>query len=214
MLVLDLKKQYKHLYQPPAGKVQLVDVPDLQFLMVDGAIEPGQAPGTSPGFEQVMGALYGAAYTLKFTFKKRSQEPVDYPVMALEGLWRIESGEFDINVKDNWGYTLMILVPDVVRPDDFAAAIAQLETKKPNPANARLRLERFREGLCVQALHLGPYATEPETLDKMRAFAQESGYRLRHGHHEIYMGDPRRGDPSKLKTVLRYPIEPEGSTGQ
>ena len=68
MLVLDLKKQYKHLYQPPAGKVQLVDVPDLQFLMVDGAIEPGQAPGTSPGFEQVMGALYGAAYTLKFTF--------------------------------------------------------------------------------------------------------------------------------------------------
>ena len=215
MLVLDLKKQYKHLYQPPAGKVQVVDVPELQFVMIDGAIEPGQEPGTSPGFTQVIGALYGAAYTLKFALKKRSQDPIDYPVMALEGLWRIESGEFDINVKDNWGYTLMILVPDGVMPEDFAAAVAQLDKKKPNPANARLRLERFREGPCVQALHVGPYATEPDTLEKMRTFAQANGYRLRHGHHEIYMGDPRQADPSKLKTVLRYPVEPaEGPASQ
>src|SRR5512136_2071261 len=99
MLTLDLKKQYKDLYLPPPGKVLLVDVPELQFLMIDGAIEPGQEPGTSPGFEQTMAALYGAAYTLKFMLKKRAQDPVDYPVMALEGLWRLESGDFDINVK-------------------------------------------------------------------------------------------------------------------
>jgi hypothetical protein len=213
MLALDLKKQYKHLYQPPAGKVLVVDVPGLQFLMIDGAIEPGKEPGTSPAFEQAIGALYGVAYTLKFMLKKRSEDPVDYPVMALEGLWRIEAGDFDINVKDNWGYTMMILIPDVVRPDDFLAAVAQLDKKKPNPSNARVRLEQFHEGLCVQALHLGPYATEPATLERMRLFSQANGYRLRQGHHEIYMGDPRRAEPDKLETVLRYPIAPEGKSG-
>jgi hypothetical protein len=175
--------------------------------MIDGAIEPNQAPGTSPGFEQAMGALYGAAYTLKFMLKKRAEDAVDYPVMALEGLWRIESGEFNYDVKDNWIYTLLILTPDTVTSGDFRAAMDQLNEKKPNPANANLRLERFREGLCVQALHLGPYANEPETLDRMREFAEREGFVLRHGHHEIYMGDPRRAEPEKLKTVLRYPVE-------
>ncbi len=207
MQTIDLKKLYKPLYLPPAGKVMLVDVPELQFLMIDGAIEQGEGPGTSPGFEQAMGALYGAAYTLKFMLKKRETDPVDYPVMALEGLWRIASGEFDPLVKDNWTYTLMILTADVVTQDDFRRAVAQLDAKKPNPANRALRLERFREGLCVQALHLGPYATEPATLERMRQLAEAEGYTLRHGHHEIYMGDPRRADPEKLKTVLRYPIE-------
>lgn len=207
MRTLDLKKQYKSLYLPPAGKVMLVDVPELQFLMIDGAIEPGQEPGTSPEFEQVMGALYGAAYTLKFMLKKRAQDPADYPVMALEGLWGIKEGEFSSDVKDNWVYTLMILTPEDVTPDDFGEAVRQLDKKKPNPANQKLRLERFREGLCVQALHLGPYATEPETLDRMRQFAEGEGYAVRHGHHEIYMGDPRRAEPEKLKTVLRYPVQ-------
>ncbi|MGE5602294.1 MAG: GyrI-like domain-containing protein [Nitrososphaerales archaeon] len=207
MQALDLKKQYKALYSPPAGKVMLVDVPELQFLMVHGAIEPGQAPGTSPGFDQAVSALYAAAYTLKFMLKKRAEDPVEYPVMALEGLWRIESGEFDIEIKDNWLYTLMILTPDVVTHDHFREAIDQLNKKKPNPLNANVRLERFREGLCVQALHVGPYATEPETLERMRHYAESQGYALRHGHHEIYMGDPRRAEPDKLKTVLRYPVE-------
>jgi len=206
MLTLDLKKQYKHLYQPPPGKVQIVDVPEMQFLLIDGEIEPGQEPGTSPGFDQAIQALYGSAYTLKFMLKKRNQDPVDYPVMALEGLWGITTGEFDINVKDNWSYKLMILTPDIVAQADFLEAMAQLEKKKPNPANANVRLDRYREGLAVQALHLGPYTTEPETLEKMRLFAEENGYQLRHGHHEIYMGDPRRAEESKLKTVLRYPV--------
>jgi len=207
MRTLDLKKQYKNLYFPPPGKVLSVDVPELQFLMIDGAIEAGQEPGTSPGFEQTMAALYGAAYTLKFMLKKRAQEPVDYPVMALEGLWRLKSGDFDINVKDNWGYTLMILTPELVTRAEFAETLAQLEKKKPGPPYQRLRLECYREGLCVQALHVGPYAAEPETLERMREFAEAQGYVLRQGHHEIYMGDPRRADASKLKTVLRYPVQ-------
>ena len=97
MTTLDLRKQWKHLYAPSAKKVELVDVPEFKFVMIDGRIEPGEAPGTSPGFGEAMAALYGAAYTLKFMSKLRKEDPIDYPVMALEGLWWVEDGEFDIN---------------------------------------------------------------------------------------------------------------------
>ena len=212
METLDLKKVYKSLYKPSAKKPVLVDVPPLNFLMIDGAIEPGQGPGTSPLFEENMTALYGAAYTLKFMFKKRSVDPVDYPVMALEGLWWVEDGRFDIAVKDNWFYTLMIMVPELVKSEDFEAALAQLRKKKGDqPGFARLRLQTFTEGRCVQMLHIGPYATEPETVALMQSFMAENGLQDRVGplggkHHEIYMGDPRRAAPEKLKTVLRHPV--------
>ncbi len=215
MKKLDLKKDLKAYYQPRANKAVALTVPAFNFLMIDGAIEPGQAPGTSPLFHENMQALYGAAYTLKFTLKKRAVDPVDYPVMALEGLWDVRDGVFDINVKDNWDYTLMILVPDLITPDLLAEALAQLRAKKGDqPGYARLRVEPFEEGLCVQALHVGPYATEPETLGKMQAFMQEQGYEDLVGqggkHHEIYMGDPRRAAPEKLKTVLRHPVRKIG----
>jgi hypothetical protein len=210
MRSIDLKKELKHLYQPK--RIEAVEVPGLDFVMIDGAIEPEQGPGTSPLFQENMSALYGMAYTLKFLFKKRPLDPVDYPVMALEGLWWVEDGHFDLRVKDNWLYTIMILVPDVVTPAAFEQALAQMKKKKGDqPAFARLRLERFTEGLCVQAMHLGPYASEPETLDGMHAFMAGNGYRDRVGlggkHHEIYLGDPRQAAPEKLKTVLRHPVE-------
>ncbi len=212
MQTLDLKKIHKSLYAPSAKKIEAADVPELQFLMIDGAIEPGQAPGTSPLLEENMQALYGAAYTLKFTIKKRKDDPVDYPVMALEGLWWVEDGVFDITVKDNWHYTLMILVPDLVTPTLFADALAQMRKKKGDqPRFARLRLEHFCEGLSVHTLHIGPYADEPTTIEKMRQFMEANGYRdlvgLGGKHHEIYMGDPRKADPARLKTVLRHPVE-------
>lgn len=211
MRTLDLKRNLKAYYQPPAKKIEVIEVPRFNFLMIDGAIEPGMEPGNSPLFEENMTALYGAAYTLKFMLKQRKEEPLDYPVMALEGLWDVQDGVFDIRVKDNWIYTLMILVPDLVTAQDFAEALAQMRRKKgEQPGFARLRLESFKEGLCVQTMHLGPYATEPETLEKMQAFMQANGYRDRVGaggkHHEIYMGDPRRAAPEKLKTVLRHPV--------
>jgi hypothetical protein len=207
MIQLDLRKQWKHLYAPSAKKVELVDVPEFKFVMIDGRIEPGEGPGTSPGFEENMGALYSAAYTLKFMSKLRAADPIDYPVMALEGLWWVEDGKFDINVKDNWVYTVMIMQPDHITPEMFGEALVQAAKKKPNPALARLRFASFREGLCVQTMHLGPYATEPATLEKMLDWAAANGYRLTGRHHEIYLGDPRRTEPDKMKTVLRHGVE-------
>ena len=205
---LDLRKELKYLYSPSAKKVELVDVPKFKFLMIDGAIEPGQGPGTSPLFAENMQALYNAAYTLKFMVKQRKENPVDYPVMALEGLWWVEDGHFDINVKDNWFYTVMILQPDLVTPALFKEALAQMRKKKgEQPAFARLRLESFKEGCCVQVMHIGPYAEEPATVAKMDAFAAEQGYVKTGKHHEIYLGNPLRADPAKLKTILRHPVE-------
>jgi hypothetical protein len=208
---LDLKKDLKYLYQPSAKKIEIVTVPAMKFIMTDGAIEPGQAPGTSPLFVENMTALYGAAYTLKFAVKLCKENPLDYPVMALEGLWWVDDGIFDIQKPGNWKYTLMIMQPGQITTAMFKDALAQLRKKKGDqPGFSRLRLETFREGKCVQLMHLGPYAAEPATLEKMHAFMAESGLRdlvgLGGKHHEIYLGDPRKADPSKLKTVLRHPV--------
>jgi hypothetical protein len=207
METLDLKKIHKHLLSPSPKKVELLQVPRLNFLSIDGAIEAGQAPGTSPLFQENMLALYGAAYTLKFLLKQRPVDPLDYPVMALEGLWWVEDGRFDIRVKDNWVYSLMILQPDRITPQLLVEALAQLRKKKGDqPAFARLRLASFEEGLCMQIMHLGPYDAEPATVAKMEAFAAENGYARRGKHHEIYLGNPLRADPARLKTILRQPI--------
>ena len=207
MLKLDLKKDLKTLYAPSSKKVELVDVPEFNFIQIDGAIEPDATPGTSPGFQEAMQALYGAAYTLKFMLKLRSADPVDYPVMALEGLWWVEDGNFFIDQPGNWKYTVMILQPEVITPELFAEAIQQLCRKKPSPAIPRLRLARFHEGLCIQTMHIGPYATEPETVARMHAFAEQNDLNVQVGkHHEIYLGNPLRADPAKLKTVLRLPV--------
>ena len=115
MKTLDLKKQFKYLYQPSAKKIEAVQVPNLQFAMIDGAIEKGSEPGKSPTFAEATQALYSLSYTLKFMLKKRKTNAVDYPVMALEGLWGVEDGFFDIAIKDNWTYTLMIMQPDIIR---------------------------------------------------------------------------------------------------
>jgi len=212
MKTLDLKKDLKYLYLPSAKKVEIVKVPNLQFAMIDGAIEKGMEPGNSPGFRDDMMALYGISYTLKFTSKLRKKNPINYPVMALEGLWWVEDGIFDITIKDNWHYTVMILQPDHITAEMFAEGIEQIRKKRgDSPALSKLRLAHFEEGLCMQVMHIGPYAIEPATVERMRGFAEENGYRDLVGvggkHHEIYMGDPRKADPAKLKTVLRHPIE-------
>lgn len=215
MKKLDLRKELKDLYTPPSKRIVVVEVPSFQFLAIDGAIEAGQGPSTSPRFQEDMQALYGAAYTLKFMVKLRKQNPVDYPVMALEGLWWVTDGIFDIRQPGNWKYTVMILQPDLITPALLAEAFSQLRKKRGDqPAFARLRLRRFREGLCAQTMHIGPYADEPATVERMQAYLAENGFRDRVGrgakHHEIYMGDPRRTAPARLKTVLRHPIAKAG----
>lgn len=207
---LDLRTMYKNLYNPSAKNASIVEVPALKFAMIDGAIEPDSSPGTSPAFQEALQALYGISYTLKFMSKADKNNPIDYPVMALEGLWWISGGEFDIRKPGNWLWTAMIMQPDHITDDVFQEGLAQLKRKKPSPGLGRLRLETFQEGLCVQIMHIGPYATEPVTVDKLREFMSANSLRDLIGsggkHHEIYMGDPRRSDPSKLKTVLRHPV--------
>jgi len=211
MKILDLKKQFRHLYQPSAKKIETLQVPNLQFAMIDGAIEKGQAPGTSPIFAESTQALYGLSYTLKFMLKKRKTNAIDYPVMALEGLWWVEDGFFDITVKDNWFYTLMIMQPEVITKELFEEAREQVRKKKgDSPLLSKVNLGYFEEGLCVQTMHIGPYATEPATIDCIREFMQANGLKDNVGpngkHHEIYMSDPRKAAPDKMKTVLRHPV--------
>ncbi len=206
MKKLDLKREYKHLYLPSARQVSVVDVPEFQFALIDGEIEPGNMPQTSPSFQADLGALYGISYTLKFMSKQRQQNPIDYTVMALEGLWWTSSGEFDFSQEELWRYRLMMMQPDHITVDMYETALAQLEAKKPNPSLANLRLERWREGLCLQIMHIGPYAEEPRTLARMKTFAERHGYVYHGHHHEIYLGDPRLAKPENLRTVLRHPV--------
>lgn len=211
METLDLRKQWKHLYNPSAKRVEVVEVPCFQFAMIDGVIEPEHGPGTSPDFQAAMEALYGISYTLKFMVKLRKENPLDYPVMALEGLWGDENFDratFDITQPAGWRYTVMILQPDLITQELFQEGLVQLRKKRGDqPGFTRLRLESFEEGLCIQTMHLGPYATEMETIARMDAFADVNGYTLHGCHHEIYLGDPRKAAPEKLKTILRHPIQ-------
>lgn len=212
MLKVDLKKDLKHLYTPSSVKIEIVDVPEMSFIAIEGAIEPDQMPGTSPLFQENVQALYGLAYTLKFSCKQRVENPLDYPVMPLEGLWWVEDGHFDIRKPGNWHYSLVIAQPDQVTSMDFSDALKKMKSKKGDlPTLARLRYDRYTEGLAVQTMHIGPYSTEPDTMDRIVAFLQSSGYKdlvgLGGKHHEIYIGDPNRSDPSRLKTVLRHPVE-------
>ena len=212
MKILDLKKQFKHLYQPSAKKIEAIQIPKLQFVMIDGAIEKGNAPGTSPMFAEATQVLYSMCYTLKFMLKKRKANAVDYPVMPLEGLWWVEDGFFDITVKDNWFYTLMVMKPEIITQALFEEAREQVRRKKGDSEMLnKLRLAHFEEGLCVQVMHIGPYATELATFDRMKEFMKENGLKdnitgPNGRHHEIYISDPRKAAPDKMKTVLRHPV--------
>ena len=147
MKILDLKKEYKYLYAPSAKKVEIVQVPCLQFAMIDGAIEKGSEPGKSPSFAEATQALYSISYSLKFMLKKRKTHAIDYPVMALEGLWRVEDGMFDITMKDNWFFTLMIMQPDIITKDIFEEGREQVRKKKgDSPALSKVLLGGLRRG--------------------------------------------------------------------
>jgi hypothetical protein len=206
---IDLRRQFANLYRPSARRAELVDMPDLAFIMIDGETAAGCEPGSSPEFQRAVGAIYAIGYTLKFASRLRAQDPIDYPVMPLEGLWSSGSEGFDLKAREPWEYTLMIMQPDHITAEMLEGAVAEAGRKRPNPALATVRLERFREGPSVQIMHVGPYADEPQTLALLHAHAADHGYRLHGRHHEIYLGDPRRARPEKLKTVLRHPVRPQ-----
>ena len=202
MTKLDLKKEYREFYLPSSKKCALADVPELQFLMIDGKGDPN----TSDEYREALEALYAMSYTLKFLSKET--EDIDYVVMALEGLWWTDDmADFSEDDKDAWSWTAMILQPSHITADHVATATEQVRGKKNPPALDRVRFESFMEGLSVQIMHIGPYADEAPTIKRLHEFAAESGYRLREKHHEIYLGDPRRTAPERLKTVIRQPVE-------
>jgi hypothetical protein len=207
MSATDLVKELKPLYAPSARHPSIVEVPELAFLMIDGRGDPG----ASEVYQDALQALYSSAYTLKFSLKKADPER-DFKVMPLEGLWWLEGGPPRLEelqaARDSWSWTMMIAMPDHVTSVEVADAVAQAGRRRPLPAIQAVRLERFAEGLAAQIMHVGPYAEEAPTIERLHAFVAEQGYELRGRHHEIYMGDPRRTAPERLKTVLRHPVQP------
>lgn len=205
---LDYKKLLNHLYQPSAAEPVIVDVPAMNFIMMDGAINPGETPETSADFQMVMPVMYGLVYTLKFMLKGHPDIP-DSIVMPLEGLWWTDAeGGFDMGSAGvPWYFTVMIMQPEHITREHYLAARDALKAKKNPPGLEGARFERWEEGRCVQIMHIGPYADEMPTIQRMHTFAKDQGYKLHGKHHEIYMGDPRRTRPEKLKTVLRHPVK-------
>ena len=182
---IDLRKELKYLYAPSAKKVEVVDVPAFNFAMLDGQLEAGQPPAESPVFQEALTALYGISYTLKFTSKLRKVDPIDYAVMALEGLWWVDSGEFDFNSREPWKWTLLMMQPDHITPEMFQDALEQVTKKRPNPALSRMRLERFAEGTCMQIMHLGPCSEETHPIGQMNDCSRSNGYALCGKHRQI-----------------------------
>jgi len=206
---LDLKKEYKHLYNPSAKQVALVTVPRFNFIMIDGVVPPSIKVDDAPDYQNAVEALYSLSYTIKFMCKKRKTDPVDYAVMPLEGLWWSKSSnkEFTPSRKEAWYFTAMIMQPSPVTKAIFAEGVEAVRAKKDPAMLDTARFEAFAEGKAVQVMHLGPYADEPATIARMVAFSDEHGFKPNGKHHEIYLGDPRRTAPAKLKTVLRHPVK-------
>jgi hypothetical protein len=202
MAKVDLKKELKQLYQSSAKEVVQVEVPALQFLMIDGTGDPN----TSREYSDAVEALFSVSYTAKFMVKKGTQG-IDYAVMPLEGLWWSDDmSSFIDNDRSKWKWTMMILQPDFVQEELIRTAIAEVARKKSLPATNALRLETFEEGSCAQILHMGPFSEEGPTIQKVHAFI-EARTALAGKHHEIYLSDIRRAAPAKWKTIIRQPME-------
>ncbi len=202
----DYKKEYKDLYMPK-NKPVMIEVPAINFIMIDGAGDPSNTE-----YQLAVGALYALSYTIKMSKMGGSQPQgyFEYVVPPLEGLWWISGGAFDFEKRDNWLWTAMIRQPEFVTTEVFAWAYEECARKKPELDLGKARLETFTEGLCVQMMHLGPYANEPESVALMRTFMAENGLVDETGserkHHEIYLSDPRKTAAEKLRTVLRHPV--------
>ena len=197
---IDFKKTLKHLYIPPANQFTLVDVPPMNYLMIDGHGDPN----TAPEFQENTEALYTLAYTIKFALKPAG---VDFVVPPSEGLWWMDDmSQFSLAVKERWDWTLMMLQPEVVTQEVFTGAVQQALRKKALPALQKVRLEAYAEGLAIQIMYFGAYADEGPTIARMHAYIRDEGFVPDGKHHEIYLGDPRRTPPEKLKTVIRQPV--------
>jgi hypothetical protein len=196
MAKIDFKKELKQLYNPSAKEVTTIDVPAMNFLMIDGEGDPK----TSQQYKEAVEALFSVSYAIKFMIKKGTG--VDYGVMPLEGLWWVDDmTKFSTERRDEWKWTSMMMQPKYVTANHVNVAIENIRKKKNLPALSKLRFESFDEGAAAQILHIGPYSDEGPDIAKIHAFIRNSGHALRGKHHEIYLSDPRR------TAVLRQPME-------
>ncbi len=202
---VDFKKTLKELYQPSAKEVVLVNVPEMQFIMIDGIGSPGEAQE----YMDAIASLYPVAFKTKFMSKEKGR---DYVVPPLEGLWWADDmSDFLKEERDKWQWTMMIMQPEWVTHTMIKNAIKITQEKTPDiPDNiSKLRLDKYHEGTCAQILHIGPYSEEGPTIEKLHAFIEEQGGTFdghQQKHHEIYLSDPRRVKPEKMKTVIRQPF--------
>ena len=204
---IDYTKTEKELYQPKTTP-SIIDVPTMTFITVDGSGDPN----TSPEYAAAVSLLYGLSFTIKMAHKDQE----NYVVPPLEGFWNVygdfKGGGAAIPDKSQLVWTMIIRQPDFVTEAIFEDARAKLAKKRPELDTSKARLQTITEGLCVQVMHIGSYDDEPATIAAMDLFAIESGYALDMArgrrHHEIYLGDPRKVAPEKLRTVLRHPIKP------
>jgi hypothetical protein len=204
---VDLVKELGDLYRAPNDRAVVVEVPTMRYLMIDGEGNPN----TSPDYITAVEALYAASYTIKFKVQ-HGKASVDYKVMPLEGLWWSDDmSEFSVESKEDWSWTAMIAQPQVVTSELVEEAIVEAAKKKGLSGLDLIRFEELTEGLTAQIIHLGPYSEEGLTIQKLHSFIAERGYVWAGKHHEIYLGDPRRTAPERLKTVIRQPVAPAAS---
>lgn len=200
--VIPLCTDDRTLYRPPAVPV-LVRVPSFTFVMVDGIGDPAM----SPDYRAAIAAVYAVSYPVVMALKRAGR--AELKVRPLEGLWWADDlGAFNPARQDraSWRWTMMIRQPDDVPAEVYDAAFAKMTAKTSPEVAARVRVERFDEGLCAQLMHYGPYAVEGPSVVLLHGFAVGRGLRLRGRHHEIYLSDPRRSAPEDMRTVLRQPV--------
>lgn len=204
MAKIDYKKQLKEFYSGKVGRLAVVTVPKMNFLMVDGKGDPN----TSQEYIDAIETLYPVAYTIKFLCKNKYEQ--DFGVMPLEGLWWSEDMQDFLNgKKDNWQWTAMIMQPPEVTKEYFQEALELVKKRKVPKSLDKIRFEQYKEGRAAQVLYIGPYSEETETISRLHDFIKEQGGELTNTtkhHHEIYLSDPRRVDPAKLKTIIRQPF--------
>ena len=196
---IDLKHELGDLYKA-RSQPTVVEVPELSFLMIDGHGEPA-----GPAFQEAVDALYATAYGLKF--RVRALDGADYRVMPLEGLWWIPNARvWDFEDKSDWDWTLMIVQPEMVTPELAREVTAAVRAKRASPALDHVRLEAYEEGLSVQTMHVGPWEAERPTLERLQMYIAGSDLVPVGKHHEIYLSDPGRVEPDRMRTIVRQPV--------
>lgn len=207
-MAFDYKKEYKEFYMPK-NKPSIVDIPKMNYIAVRGKGNPNEENGE---YSKSVELLYGIAYTLKMSYKGdyKIDGFFEYVVPPLEGFWWIEGIKgMDYSKKDELNFISIIRLPDFVKEKDFEWAIDEATNKKKSDYS-KVEFLAYDEGLCVQCMHLGSYDDEPATVKLMETYARENGYKIdiseSRFHHEIYISDPRKCEPDKLKTVIRHPI--------